>query len=105
MIQTQEWRREKLTELGALYAEQMNGVQGFVDTQTPIKPFVIGEAQAALSVAEELKRNQVWVTAIRPPTVPTGAARLRITLTANHTQKQLLQLTHSLRQAVDRIPG
>ncbi|WP_261885548.1 8-amino-7-oxononanoate synthase [Vibrio pomeroyi] len=102
MIQTQEWRREKLTELGALYAEQMNGVQGFVDTQTPIKPFVIGEAQAALFVAEELKRNQVWVTAIRPPTVPTGTARLRITLTANHTQKQILQLTRSLRQAVER---
>lgn len=102
MIQTQEWRREKLTELGALYAEQMNDVQGFVDTQTPIKPFVIGEVQAALSIAEELKRNQVWVTAIRPPTVPTGTARLRITLTANHTQKQILQLTRSLRQAVER---
>ncbi|KWU01090.1 8-amino-7-oxononanoate synthase [Vibrio toranzoniae] len=102
MIQTQEWRREKLTELGALYAEQMNGVQGFIDTQTPIKPFVIGEAQAARSVAEELKHNQVWVTAIRPPTVPTGTARLRITLTANHTQKQILQLTRSLRQAVER---
>lgn len=102
MIQTQEWRREKLTELGALYAEQMNGVQGFIDTQTPIKPFVIGEAQAARSVAEELKHNQVWVTAIRPPTVPIGTARLRITLTANHTQKQILQLTRSLRQAVER---
>ncbi|NAZ53246.1 8-amino-7-oxononanoate synthase [Vibrio toranzoniae] len=102
MIQTQEWRREKLTELGALYAEQMNGVQGFIDTQTPIKPFVIGEAQAARSVAEELKHNQVWVTAIRPPTVPIGTARLRITLTASHTKKQILQLSRSLRQAVER---
>ncbi|MDP2487857.1 8-amino-7-oxononanoate synthase [Vibrio splendidus] len=102
MIQTQEWRREKLTELGALYAEQMSGVKGFVDTQTPIKPFVIGEAQAALSIAEELKRNQVWVTAIRSPTVPTGTARLRITLTANHSQEQILQLTDSLLQAIER---
>ena len=102
MIQTQEWRREKLTELGALYAEQMSGVKGFIDTQTPIKPFVIGEAQAALSIAEELKRNQVWVTAIRPPTVPTGTARLRITLTANHSQEQILQLTDSLLQAIER---
>ncbi|WP_102576916.1 8-amino-7-oxononanoate synthase, partial [Vibrio splendidus] len=89
MIQTQEWRREKLQELGAIYSEQMSGVKGFIDTQTPIKPFVIGEAQAALSIAEELKRNQAWVTAIRPPTVPTGTARLRITLTANHSQKQI----------------
>ncbi|MEZ8311734.1 8-amino-7-oxononanoate synthase [Vibrio splendidus] len=102
MIQTQEWRREKLTELGALYAEQMSGVKGFIDTQTPIKPFVIGEAQAALSIAEELKRNQVWVTAIRPPTVPIGTARLRITLTANHSQEQILQLTDSLLQAIER---
>lgn len=102
MIQMQEWRREKLTELGALYAEQMNDVKGFIDTQTPIKPFLIGEAQAALSIAEELKRNQVWVTAIRPPTVPIGTARLRITLTANHSQKQIFQLTNSLLQAMER---
>ncbi|MFA0284712.1 aminotransferase class I/II-fold pyridoxal phosphate-dependent enzyme, partial [Vibrio sp. 10N.222.55.F12] len=85
-----------------LYAEQMSGVKGFIDTKTPIKPFVIGEAQAALSIAEELKRNQVWVTAIRSPTVPTGTARLRITLTANHSREQILQLTDSLLQAIER---
>jgi len=102
MIQTQEWRREKLMKLGAIYAEEMSGVKGFIDTQTPIKPCVIGEAQAALSVAEELKRKQVWVTAIRPPTVPKGTARLRITLTANHSEDQIHQLTRSLHQAIDR---
>ena len=102
MIQNQEWRREKLAELGSLYAEQMSGLKGFVDTQTPIKPFLIGEAQSALSIAEELKQNQVWVTAIRPPTVPAGTARLRITLTAKHSQKQILQLTRSLHQAIAR---
>ena len=101
MIQTQEWRREKLMEFGALYAEQMSGVNGFIDTQTPIKPFVIGEAQAALSIAEEWKHKQVWVTAIRPPTVATGTARLRITLTASHSQKQVLQLTNSLLKAIE----
>ena len=105
MIQTQEWRREKLMELGALYAEQMSGVNGFIDTQTPIKPFVIGEAQAALSIAEELKHKQVWVTAIRPPTVATGTARLRITLTASHSQKQVLQLTNSLLKAIELNNG
>ncbi|WP_060982838.1 8-amino-7-oxononanoate synthase [Vibrio splendidus] len=102
MIQNQEWRREKLAELGSLYAEQMSGLKGFVDTQTPIKPFLIGEAQSAQSIAEELKQNQVWVTAIRPPTVPAGTARLRITLTAKHSQKQILQLTRSLHQAIAR---
>lgn len=101
MIQTQDWRREKLIELGGIYAEQMKGIQGFVDTKTPIKPFVIGEAQAALSIAEELKRNQIWITAIRPPTVPAGTARLRITLTANHSQKQVNQLSRSLLQAIE----
>ncbi|WP_434566940.1 8-amino-7-oxononanoate synthase [Vibrio chagasii] len=101
MIQAQEWRREKLIELGGIYAEQMKGIQGFVDTKTPIKPFVIGEAQTALSIAKELKRNQIWVTAIRPPTVPSGTARLRITLTANHTQKQVNQLSRSLLQAIE----
>ena len=101
MIQAQEWRREKLIELSGIYAEQMKGIQGFVDTKTPIKPFVIGEAQTALSIAEELKRNQIWVTAIRPPTVQAGTARLRITLTANHSQKQVNQLSRSLLQAIE----
>lgn len=101
MIQAQEWRREKLIELGGIYAEQMKGIQGFIDTKTSIKPFVIGEAQTALSIAEELKRNQIWVTAIRPPTVPVGTARLRITLTANHSQKQVNQLSRSLLQAIE----
>jgi len=101
MIQTQEWRREKLVELGGIYAEQMKGIQGLVNTKTPIKPFVIGGTQVALSIAEKLKRNQIWVTAIRPPTVPAGTARLRITLTANHTQKQVNQLSRSLLQAIE----
>jgi len=101
MIQTQEWRREKLVELGGIYADQMKGIQGFVNTKTPIKPFVIGETQAALSIAGELKRNQIWVTAIRPPTVPVRTARLRITLTANHTQKQVNQLSRSLLKIIE----
>ncbi|MEC7939061.1 MAG: 8-amino-7-oxononanoate synthase [Pseudomonadota bacterium] len=101
MIQTQEWRREKLVELGGIYAEQMKGIQGLVNTKTSIKPFVIGGTQVALSIAEKLKRNQIWVTAIRPPTVPAGTARLRITLTANHTQKQVNQLSRSLLQAIE----
>ncbi|CAH6879029.1 8-amino-7-oxononanoate synthase [Vibrio chagasii] len=104
MIQTQEWRREKLTELSAHYAEQMKCVPGFVDTKTPIKPLVIGEAQTTLSVADELKNNQIWVTAIRPPTVPAGTARLRITLTANHTQKQVSQLSSLLLKAIESRP-
>ncbi|MDK9737215.1 8-amino-7-oxononanoate synthase [Vibrio sp. D404a] len=100
MIQNQQWRRDKLSELQALYHEEMKDWSGYVETQTPIKPFLIGESQHAVSIANRIKQSGVWMTAIRPPTVPQGSARLRITLTANHSEEQVLHLTHSLQRAL-----
>lgn len=57
----------------------------FVDSQTPIQPFIVGGDARALALAEALRLEGFWVTAIRPPTVPKGTARLRVTLSAAHT--------------------
>ncbi|HHX8315041.1 TPA: 8-amino-7-oxononanoate synthase [Vibrio diabolicus] len=100
MIQEQSWRREKLTELSEVYRDSLNDVEGFVETQTSIKPFVIGESDLALRVAGACRQNGIWVTAIRPPTVPKGTSRLRITLTANHTNEQVKTLSMALKQAL-----
>ncbi|MFH4466415.1 8-amino-7-oxononanoate synthase [Vibrio diabolicus] len=100
MVQEQSWRREKLTELSEVYRDSLSDVEGFVETQTSIKPFVIGESDLALRVAGACRQNGIWVTAIRPPTVPKGTSRLRITLTANHTNEQVKTLSMALKQAL-----
>jgi 8-amino-7-oxononanoate synthase len=59
---------------------------------TAIQPLLIGENAAALEAAAALHEQGLWVPAIRPPTVPAGTARLRITLSAAHTSEDLAQL-------------
>ena len=101
MIQTQQWRRDKLNELQAIYHEGVKGLKGYIETNTPIKPFMVGQSEHAISIANRMKESGIWMTAIRPPTVPVGTARLRITLTANHSPEQVSQLTHSLKSALE----
>jgi len=103
MIQEQSWRREKLTELNEVYRDGLQELDGFVETQTSIKPFMIGESELALQVASACRQNGIWVTAIRPPTVPKGTSRLRITLTANHTNEQVRTLSMALKQALGAL--
>ncbi|MEI8656728.1 8-amino-7-oxononanoate synthase [Vibrio sp. Hal054] len=101
MIQTQHWRREKLHELSQVYDELLQSADGYVATSTPIKPFILGKSQQALNVARQLKDKGFWMTAIRPPTVPEGSARLRITLTANHSIEDITALANALSQCME----
>jgi len=71
--------RQGATELGLLLGE----------SSTAIQPLLIGESREALRVAEQLRARGLWVTAIRPPTVPAGTARLRLTLTAAHVEQDI----------------
>lgn len=96
MIQQQEWRREKLKELNQQFESELTDFSGAVKTDTPIKPIIIGETRAAMTLSAALKNQGLWTTAIRPPTVPTGTARLRITLSANHSQQDIKQLTQAI---------
>jgi len=63
---------------------------------TPIQPVVIGPNQMTLDAAAALRAQGLWVAAIRPPTVPPDSARLRVTLSALHTQAQLTTLINAL---------
>ncbi|HEV2608933.1 MAG TPA: 8-amino-7-oxononanoate synthase, partial [Noviherbaspirillum sp.] len=63
---------------------------------TPIQPVVIGANDATLAAAAALDRQGLWVPAIRPPTVPPDSARLRITLSAAHTARDITQLATAL---------
>jgi len=63
---------------------------------TPIQPIIIGSNAAALAVAAALDAQGIWIPAIRPPTVPRGSARLRVTLSAAHTMVDLARLIAAL---------
>ena len=63
---------------------------------TPIQPLIIGDAGEALAVSEALWERGIWVPAIRPPTVPSGSARLRVTLSAKHSDTDVDRLVLAL---------
>ncbi len=70
------------------------------DSTTPIQPIMIGDDARALAIGRTLQSAGLYVRAIRPPTVPEGTARLRITLTHDHTDEQFDRLTSVLADAL-----
>ena len=90
LLRTEHWRREHLNTLINQFrrgAEQI-GLQ-LMDSFTPIQPILMGDSARALLLSQRLRECGVLVTAIRPPTVPAGSARLRVTLSAAHTEAQV----------------
>lgn len=67
-----------------------------MDSDTPIQPIVLGSAQRVMAVAAKLEAEGLLVGAIRPPTVPKGSARLRVTLSAVHEQHEIEALVAAL---------
>lgn len=97
IIASEPERRERLREL---IAQLRNGLAGshyrLLPSNTAIQPIIVGDNAAALSLAEALLECDIWAPAIRPPTVPAGTARLRISLSAAHTSAQVQKLVDAL---------
>ena len=70
-----------------------------LESDTPIQPLVIGSNDETLRVADALMNEGLWVPAIRPPTVPAGSARLRISFSAAHTETHVDRLIDALQRA------
>ncbi|MGB7815807.1 MAG: 8-amino-7-oxononanoate synthase [Methylotenera sp.] len=68
-------------------------------SETAVQPLVAGSNQAALALSEHLQTQGILVPAIRPPTVPVNTARLRISLSAAHSEKDVLRLANALNEA------
>ena len=101
LIQEEPGRREHLKTLVARFrggAAQLG--LSLLPSDTPIQPLLVGEADPALALAQGLRERGILAAAIRPPTVPAGTARLRITLTAAHTEPQVDRLLDALRESV-----
>ncbi len=99
LVQNEGWRREKLQQLIRRFrsgAEQLGLT--LMDSPTPIQPLLIGDAGRAVQLSEALLDHGILISAIRPPTVPEGTARLRITLSAAHTEEQIDRLLSVLEE-------
>lgn len=97
LLRSEHWRREHLAALIQQFrsgAEQI-GLQ-LMDSFTPIQPILIGDSARALRLSQMLRERGLLVTAIRPPTVPAGSARLRVTLSAAHSAAQVQLLLEAL---------
>lgn len=105
----ESWRREKLAALIARFREGASELGlPLMPSDTAIQPLLMGEAEAAMTAARTLEAQGFLVGAIRPPTVPAGKARLRITLSAAHEEAhvdQLLDALAALRPGGDGIPA
>lgn len=90
-------RRDRLSAHIAYFRQRMQSLPVvLMASETAIQPILMGDSKTALQISERLKSLGVWCTAIRPPTVPIGGARLRITLSAAHSDADLVLLCDSL---------
>jgi 8-amino-7-oxononanoate synthase len=97
VLQEESWRREHLARLISQFRRGA-GELGLplLASASAIQPLLVGDAATALDLSERLRQRGLLISAIRPPTVPAGTSRLRITLSAAHTRAQVDQLLEQL---------
>lgn len=106
LLRTEHWRRERLAELIGCFREGVASLGlELMDSATPIQPILLGSSHRALMLSAALRRRGILVTAIRPPTVPRGTARLRVTLSAAHSHADVEQLLDALQSALRELPA
>lgn len=97
LVRREDWRREHLQALIARFRAGANQLGlPLSESPTPIQPLIAGSSHQALAWAAELEARGILVGAIRPPTVPEGSARLRICLSAAHTETMVDRLLDAL---------
>lgn len=99
LIEGEPWRRTHVQALTARLRRDCAGLKWpLLASPTAIQPLIIGDNASALALAESLRHAGIWVPAIRPPTVPAGQARLRISLSAAHNEDDVARLAGALRE-------
>ncbi|GAA0790703.1 8-amino-7-oxononanoate synthase [Marinobacterium sediminicola] len=102
LLQAESWRRDKLAQLIQRFRRGCSQLgYELMDSPTPIQPILIGEAGEAMRISAELEARGIFISAIRPPTVPAGSSRLRVTISAAHSEAQIDRLL----EALDAVRG
>ena len=101
LLQADTWRREKLRQNITLFRHRATELGlPLMASSTAIQPLVLGDDKIVLQLAQQLREQCILVGAIRPPTVPEGTSRLRITLSANHELQDIERLLQALADLV-----
>lgn len=97
LVRDEPWRRQALNQRIEQFRQGASqlGLK-LMPSRTAIQPLLLGTPSGALDASTRLMEKGLWVTAIRPPTVPVGTARLRITLSAAHTAAHVERLLDAL---------
>jgi len=102
IVRTEGWRRDKLKRLTERFRQGAGQIGlELMPSPSPIQPILLGDSRKAMAFSEALLDAGILVSAIRPPTVPQGSARLRVTLSAAHEEAQVDRLLNEL----DRLKG
>jgi 8-amino-7-oxononanoate synthase len=105
IAQQESWRRERVLALVARFKAAARQLDLHLSaSETPIQPVILGGADVAIRAQNELLEAGFLVVAIRPPTVPAGTARLRITFSAAHTEDQVDALVEALGRIQTQTP-
>lgn len=107
VMREESWRRDRLRSHTRDLRERLRGLPWtLLPSDTAIQPLIVGDNRAALALMGSLWDDGVWVPAIRPPTVPAGTARLRISLSAAHDEGHIVALADALHRAArDVVTG
>lgn len=101
LVQTEQWRRDKLYSNIALFQQLAQAAEiPCLVADGAIQAILIGESSQAVRVSQQLREQGIWLTAIRPPTVAPGSARLRVTLSAAHQPADIKMLIRRLQQVL-----
>lgn len=101
IVEQEHWRREKLQQLIQYFRQQaLQAGLNILPSMTPIQGIVLGTNEKVLQASTALKKQQILVVAIRPPTVPPNTARLRITLSALHEKQHIDKLIKALTEVI-----
>lgn len=101
LCRTEQWRRDKLAENIALFQQLAAAADlSILASDSAIQVVILGEAEKALNASRYLQQQQLWVMAIRSPTVPVNTARFRITLSSQHEKEDICYLVAQLKQCV-----
>ncbi len=93
LLKNDDWRRDHLQMLIAHFRQRATEAKlPLSNSQTAMQPLIVGDSERAIALSEALLKQGVLVSAIRPPTVPKGTARLRVTLCATHTKAHVDRL-------------
>ena len=96
----ENWRREKIQELSLLLASKLSSKVQLIKNSSSIHAIVIGDETSTLDVCQKLREKGIWLTAIRPPTVPNNSSRLRVTITSNHKDKDINYLANCINEVI-----